>query len=270
MANKPSNQLPIISFGNFDMQAALGLVGGVDHIGKFGRNEEIDTAAAEDIIAGGGTYAGQPTDTTPEIIEILHPNGADNSSSTGMKSVTIVGLRTATSTAYTQETITLTGVATDSANTWWRIVSVRGATFGTGGTNAGTITARSKTTTTEIFAVVAAGAGRSQVGVFTSPYNTITAIKNMRLQITRPAAGTGNATVQMVRRASGAGGYSAHDNFDLTTSSPVDAYNNTPMILQPLEDLIVRVNSVSANTTTATVRFDCFLFENTEDIFGLA
>lgn len=250
---------PILTFGDFHFLAALGLAHDVTYIHKFGRNEDIGTAAAEDLIAGGGDYAGQPSDTTPEIIEILHPNGADNSSSTGMKTVRLVGLRTATATEYTSEDIELTGTATDSANTWWRIISIRGLTFGTGGTNAGTITARSKTTTAEIFGVVQVGAGRSQICVFTAPYGGKTAIKDMRVSIVRPATGTGNASVVINSRPSGSGGYAIRENWDLTTSQAVHDYRQTPLILEAGEDIIIRAASVSANSTTATCSFDCFV-----------
>jgi len=254
---------PQRSIGSFEQAAALGQVSGVAYMRKFGRNVEVDTAAHEDCIAGGGLYAGQPTDATPENIEILHPNGADNSGSTGMRTVRIVGLRLPTSTAYTSEDIELTGTATDSAQTWWRIVSVRGLTFGSGGTNAGTITARSKTTTAEIFAVVQVGTGRSQIAVFTCPATTTTAIRNMQMSIARAASGVGNAQWEMHVRPSGAGGYTAVDNWELVANSGgVMAYQHTPLILNAGDDFIVHIMSVSANTTICTCNFDAFMFED--------
>jgi len=248
----------IVTYGDYHSLAALGMAHGVQHIHKFGFNEEVDTAAAEDIIGGGGDYAGQPADTTPEIIEILHPNAADNSTGTGMRTVRLIGLRTPTATEYTSEDITLTGTATDSANTWWRIISIRGLTFGTGGTNAGTITARSKTTTAEIFGVVQVGVGRSQVSVFTAPYGGKTAIKDFRVAIVRPAAGTGNATVEIKVRESGGGGYTSRQNYVLTTAFNILDFNNTPFVINSGDDLIVRVTNVSANDTTVSCSFDCF------------
>ena len=258
-----ANITPARSIGSFEQAAALGQVSGVVHMRKFGYNDEVDAGVVEDVIGGGGTYAGQPADATAETIEILHPNAADNSSSTGMKTVRIVGLKTPTSTAYESEDITLTGVATDSASAWWRIVSLRGLTFGSGGTNAGTITARSKTTTAEIFAVIQVGVGRSQIAVFTCPAECTVAIRDIYISGRRPANGNGNAVIHMMVRPSGSGGYAAADDWNITMpGGPAFGYQRAPFIMNAGDDLIVEAHSVSANTTSIAVNFDAFIYDN--------
>lgn len=255
---------PIPSYGDFQNAVAIGKVDLWERFGKFGFVEDIDTGTDPmDIIGGGGLYAGQPADETPEIIEILHPNGADNSGSTGMRTVRIVGLRSTTSTEYTSEDITLTGTATDSANTWWRIVSVRGLTYGTGGTNAGTITARSKVTTAEIFAVIQVGIGRSQVAVFTAPAGpTITTIRDLQLTLTRLNGADGSAICYVNVRANGTGGYSAVNNLNISTGHSYNAYDKTPLVLNPLDDLIIRIQEVSDSNSSASATFDVFLYDD--------
>jgi hypothetical protein len=258
-------------YGSFEQGASLGVIPGVAYMRKFGRNVEVDAGTHEDVIAGGGLYAGQPADATPETIEILCPDAADVSDGTGMRTVRIVGLRTPTATAYTSEDITLVGAAVDSALTWWRIVSVRGLTFGTGGANAGLITARSKTTTAEIFAVVQVGVGRSQVAVLTSPATTVTCIRDMQISIARAASGAGNAQFEMHVRASGSGGYTAVDNWEIVANSGgVLAYQRTPLILHAGDDFLVHVMSVSANTTICTANFDAFMFDNSDGRYDSA
>jgi len=264
----PQPRIPsegIATLGDHHSLAALGMSLYVKHVGKFGVTSRFATGdAPTDIIPELGLYKGQPADATPEIIQILHPNGADNSSSTGMKTVQIVGLKTPTSTEFETETITLTGTATDSVNAWWRIVSLRGKTFGSGGTNAGTITARSKVTVAEVFAVIAVGHGRSQISVFTAPYGTKVALKDLILCLVRTSGAAGSAQMHLLIRESGSGGYTVRDNMHISTAAPYHAYANTPKVLNGGDDLIIRCIDSSDSASTISCQFDCFIINPSE------
>ena len=252
------------ALGGFEMVAALGHVTGVAHWLISGTNSTVDTGTdPEDVIGSGGAYAGQPITDAGEVVEILHPNGADNSGSTGVQAVRIYGLKTATSTEYESEFVTLTGTATDSISTWWRIVEVNGILFGSGGTNAGTITVRNKTTTANIFGVMQVGAGRFQNAVWTAPYGSKTAIRDLLTSITRPAVGTGNAIMTLKIRPSGFTSYLARTSYQLTTAAPIRLFGVTPFVMSPGSDMVLECTEVSASTTSVLCMFDTFTFDHT-------
>jgi len=255
--------VPMRSLGGYEMVAALGHVTGTTHWLMSGTNPSIDTLSdPEDVIGSGGAYAGQPAADAGEVVEILHPNGADNSSSTGIQQVRIYGLKTATSTEYESEIVELTGVATDSVSTWWRVVECNGVAFGSGNTNAGTVTLRNKTTTANIFGVMQVGTGRFQNAVWTTPYGSKTAIKNLLTSIVRPAVGTGNATMTIKIRPSGFSSYLSRTSYQLTTASPLSLFQQTPLVLRSGDDMIVECTTVSANTTTVLCMFDTFTLDH--------
>jgi len=269
------NISPIGIHGSFEQGAALGVLPGVTYFHKFGRNIQIDMATdPEDISDTTGIYAGQPADTTPELIEILCPAGADDVDGNGMKTVRITGLRTVTATEYTSEDIDLDGADTGSADsqlTWYRIIRVAGLTYGSTGSNEGVITARSKTTTAEVFSTIQIGDNQSEIAVFTCPAACVTMIRDMQYKISRAAAAAGNATFQIMHRALAAGGYNTIDPIEIVTNGGgVTLYEHAPLILHAGDDMIVRCQEVTANATIATAHFDCFIMDNSTGIYDNA
>jgi len=237
---------------NFWLEAVRGNLSDFSSVKvKYGRNDNIDTNTdPEDVWHGGGLYTGQPYEATPETIELFSSDDEDgDAGATGMLTCTIEGLRTSSSTAYTQETgITLNGQnGVDSADTWYRVNRVIGETYGSVGSNVGTITARHKTTTANIFAVLPAGAGQTQICAWTVPAGE-TAYMWARLGIIRASGAAGSARGSFRVREPGMNGYNAKRLLDLNTGG-----NTLPWIapetIPASSDVVLRIDEVSDSNT---------------------
>lgn len=134
-------------------------------VSKYGYNGDVD--AAEDIWDGGGTYTGFPTGSA-ELVQVISSDVNDTSAGTGCRTFKIFGLDA--NYDLQEETITLAGTSgADSTNTYLRVNRGYCVTAGSTGTNAGAITIRHKTTTANVFAVITAGYGQTQVTAYTVP-----------------------------------------------------------------------------------------------------
>ena len=169
-----------------EIACAMGLVPGVILDTKFGRNPDVD-AANVDIINMGGTYAGMPVDangsmlTVAEELQIVCANAADTVAGTGLQVLRVTRLdedaRLVTQDFEMNGGTLNTGVQACRA---WRAKGVR---YGSSGTNAGDITVRMRTTTANIFAVVAAGVGQTELALITIPALYVGSIYDPTLQI---------------------------------------------------------------------------------------
>lgn len=170
---------------------------------KFGRNADIDTNTdPEDVWMTGGIYSGFNTQT--ETVEVFSSSAADTSAGTGARTVTISGLASATATEYTTETITLNGVgAVASVGSWYRVNRAWVATAGSGAVNAGNITVRHTTTTTNVFATIAIAHGQTEVCAWTVPYGATMYITGWGASHVISGGGNGSATMVLFTRSSG-------------------------------------------------------------------
>ena len=247
----------------FELKLAQGLIRGYSAGTKFGRNEDVGTATTpEDVWHGGGTYTGQPASYTPETVEVFSADAADTSAGTGARTVRIFGLKTTSSTEYESEDLTLNGVtAVTSASTWWRINRVYVLTAGSGGVNAGDITCRATTTTTNIFALMAAGYNQTKIAAYTVPAGNMIIIKRLRVSIVRLTGADGSATVTVRARESG-GVYRSIRVFEVQTGaiSIADSYAGTE--LPAGTDVKFTVERVSDNSTVAEANFEYILVED--------
>jgi hypothetical protein len=135
-----------------------------------GINEDVDLAAAEDVVEAGGTYVGQPVIPTQaaEALNIVSSSANDAAAGTGARTVRVEGLNS--SGAWAEEVFTLNGTTpVVSSSTWLRVIRAFIVAAGSGGTNAGAITVKHNTTTANIFSVIKAGRGMSMNAVFTVP-----------------------------------------------------------------------------------------------------
>lgn len=122
---------------DFNLQIARGLVAGFKSVNKFGRNPDVDAAAPEDIWFNGGTWVAP---TAARIHAIVSTSVNDTAAGTGARTVTLYGLNA--SYVEQSETVTLNGTtAVNTVNSYVMIDRAIVATAGSGGTNAGTITA---------------------------------------------------------------------------------------------------------------------------------
>lgn len=122
------------------LAVAQGAVTGSSLMLKFGRNPDVDAAAAETIWEGGGSY---PFDATAQSLEIISDDVNDDGdpASTGALTVTVYGVDA--SYAAKSETVTLNGTtAVALTGTWLRVNRAQVATAGSSGANEGTLTIR--------------------------------------------------------------------------------------------------------------------------------
>ena len=107
---------------------------------KFGRNPDVDAAAAETIWEGGGAYT---FDATAQSLEIISNDINDDGdpASTGALTATVYGVDG--SYVAKSETVTLNGTtAVALTGTWLRVNRIIVATAGSSGANEGTLTVR--------------------------------------------------------------------------------------------------------------------------------
>lgn len=151
-----------------EIDIGAGRFDGFSVVAKSGRNPDIDTGTVpEDVWDGGGLYTGFPTGA-PEEIQVFSDNAADTGS------LTFTYLASNTATAWQTATVTLNG--TTPVNTGVTAYRVHMAKYNTGaGTtfNAGNITIRHRTTTTNVFAVMPAGRSQTYVAAYTIPVGYI-------------------------------------------------------------------------------------------------
>lgn len=226
---------------------------------KFGRATGI--SGESDIIPGGGTYAGQSAGNEIETIEIISANSADDVAGNGMRRIRVIGLKSRTSTEYEFEDFDTTGAGTTtSTSTWWRINTAYGISYGssdTNATNTGTITIRHSTTTANIFAVIQAGIGRTQIAVFTIPYGNIGLLNFAKIEMVKAAGASASADVSLRVRPDGQNGYNADGDGIVSTTSPYNFVESYPIQFPALTDIKMHVDSVSsASNVSGKMQFE--------------
>ena len=155
-----------------DLQISLGMVTGTSIVVVTGSNSDIDTGSTPEDIwngsSGGGIYTGFPLGAAEQVTAIS-TDAADTSDGTGARTITVYGL----DSSYNQisEVITLNGLTVSSPTTqsFLRLNRAVVTTSGSGGVNAGTITIKHLTTTTNIFSVIPIGLNESTVLAYTIP-----------------------------------------------------------------------------------------------------
>lgn len=238
---------------------ALGRVPGAIQVIRFGRNPDVDaTAAQEDIWNGGGVYTGFPTGS-PETVNVFSSSTADAAAGTGLRTVRLIGLGSDFKTQ--TEDLTLNGTtAVTSTITWYRVNNVQGLTAGSGATNAGSITVRHTTTTANVFAVVPAGAGTSQIAAYTIPINRVGLLTAINVGASNAQQSAQEITATMAARTHNSGLWRHINTSIVTTNQPNGVRFDGGFLVQPLTDLAVRVVSATADSLYVTAEFEVFLF----------
>lgn len=157
---------------------ALGLLAGWRVLHKFGRNDDVDSAASEDVVAEGGIW--NPPDAA--VAHTIVSDSADDSASgTGLQCVEVQGLDDDLDPCI--EVVDLDGLTPVAIPVEFRRISVvKGVRFGAGSTNAGLVTVARAGPATTI--VMPAGFGQSQAAAYTVP-------RRHTLLITRIYSGIG-------------------------------------------------------------------------------
>ena len=136
--------------GPFELQVARGQIAGHSVIQIFGYNADLDTSE-ESIWPDGGTV---PHPTVASVLDIVSTSTDDDGSpaGTGARTVFIEGLNTTYEVV--SETVTLNGTTNvQTVNSYMYVNQFYVATVGSGGANAGEITAKVGATLYDIIAI---------------------------------------------------------------------------------------------------------------------
>ena len=164
-------------------------------VNKFGFNNDVDTAAPEDIWSNGGLYP-YATFLTPQSLEVLSSSAADIlTSGTGAWSINIMGLNANGAPQSFNRTLNGTGVVV-IPGTWTAVNRAFILTTGSGGVNAGNINIR-VAGGGQVVSQIPIGRGQTQQCVYRVPTGSVLRIKNI---IAYTDASTGKTgSMQLIR-----------------------------------------------------------------------
>ena len=169
------------------IEIALGNVSGYFHVNKHGDNTDLDVGT-EDVWTAGGLWVAPTASRTHQIVST---STDDDSGGTGALTIEIFGLDS--NFDVQEETITMDGTTNvPTASTYTRIDTIHVITAGSGGSNAGVITATADTDST-VTAHVAIGNNHSEQAIYTIPNNKKGLMTNMSYAIDA----TSNAVVDI-------------------------------------------------------------------------
>lgn len=144
------------------------------------------------VASGGGSYQGHWTNTLALQMNISSDNVNDTAAGTGARTVRITGLESHESQSPVSEDVTLNGTTSVQTSTaFWRVYSMHVLTAGSGGENAGNITAAANITG-DTTCVIRATYNQSYSGVTTIPYNCTGYLKRIRFGGSVGSAGNNN------------------------------------------------------------------------------
>lgn len=158
---------------------------------KFGYNADVDNGGAEIIASFGGTFSRM---TSADTLNVVSTSANDASGGTGLNSVVIYGIDENRDEQI--EVVTLNGTTpVTTSNQWLGVNRVAAFLFGSGGTNAGTITATA-TTAGSAQAEMPAGEGVTQQLIFHVPQSHTFLASYLRFNVNKISGG-GSPTVTL-------------------------------------------------------------------------
>jgi len=220
---------------------------------KFGATKVLQsTATNEAIWQSGGDYTGFPAET--ETLSIVSASASDTA-----KTLTIQGLDANFDSI--EETVTLTGqtpVLTTKA-----FHRAPRAFISSGAVNVGDITINHSTTTANVFAVLPATYGQSQVCAFTVPNNCNCLIKGLDFRLSRTSGAAGSALLSFRVRQFGESFFRARSIGTITNNSAGGGVKYAGGILLPEKtDIKVIIEEISDNATYFTGEIEYLLLYN--------
>lgn len=172
---------------DFGLEVAVGNVAGYAKVNKFGETTNADSAVPTDIWDGAISIPIWVPPTAARVHAIVSSSANDAAAGTGMRTVKIYGLKT-WSTAETNETVIMNGVASvNTVESYVIIHRMEAITWGTGGLNAGNISATAAVDAT-VTAAIRVGFNQSQMMIYGIPDTQSLQIKRFISEIVK---GTG-------------------------------------------------------------------------------
>jgi len=248
---------------DFLFKVAVGEIAGHSSGTKFGFNDNIDTGTAPaDIWGGAGIYTGMPVGNIGETIIVTSSSPNDTAAGTGARTATLYGLDE--NWLEYQETVTLNGtIGVTTIGLWQRMNRIVVETAGAGEGNAGILTAKHTTTTTNIFAEVAAGRNQTTIACFTVPAGKTLYILQSYIAIVR-SSGSNDGSAEWCLRVRPDGGVFNATRFSVIST----AFSKTEIpkgALGPIpakSDIKFTIDSVSNNGTQASATFEWMLIDD--------
>lgn len=241
-----------------ELSIATGKFTGYSIVNKVGKNPDIDTATVpEDVWGVGGAYTGFP-DTTLETIELLSSDANDAAAGTGARTVQISGLDTNYSVI--TETVTLNGVTpVATVQQFRRAHTMRVVTAGSGGVNAGIITARHSTTEANVFVSIIAGLNQSNSSGYTVPAGFTAYLVKLYAALRGNASATldGGLWTRNFGEV-----FRQRRPFSVSSGSPWIDNIYGGLVLSEKSDVVVRITASSVNNVEVVSGYDLILVRN--------
>lgn len=239
---------------DFIFAVQKGQVSGYSVVAKFGRNADVDTAANEDIWDGGGVWVAPTQD---RLHNIASTDANDAAAGTGARTVEVFGL---TAGVITSETVTLNGVSNvATTNAYGIIYRMIVRTAGSGGVNAGTITATAQTDAT-VTAQINVGLNQTLMAIYQIPTGKTGYIYRWYGDMNRNVT-TGAADLRLLIKPDGEVFQTKRFNGLLNAGS--SGFDKMLSSLKVEASGIVKIDAgVSANDTDISAGFDILLADN--------
>ena len=231
----------------FELQVARGQITGHSVLHKFGANFDIDNnSAPETVWSAGGLYPWGAL-ATAQSLYVLSDDVADT------EEVEIQGLD-ASYNAIT-ETVTLNG--TTAVQTDVSFLRVYRMLYDHGGTNEGTITARTVSGTGTVVAQIDEGFAQTLMAVYTVPAGYTAYIGNIDASVQKNK----DAQVQLFVRAAPTQSFRIKHMAEVYESQYRYEFHY-PLRVDEKGDIDVRTAEVESNNTRVTANFDVLLVKN--------
>lgn len=260
-----ANPLPVsMTAQDFFLEVARGNISGMSSVQKFGRNNDIDSAAEEDVWAGGGSRAYLSSAETMDVSS-TSTNDDGSPGGTGARTMVIEGL----DSSYDEisETVTLDGTTTVvTSNSYLRVHRCYIATAGSVGTNDGDIMIDPTTSGSgSRQAFIASGDGQTLISHYTIPNGKTGYMVGGQLSVAASPGSTGvkQALTRMFKRPEN-GAWRLQADFGMRsdgTSVAPDINYTVPLKFDAKTD-IKWVANVDNNNTAVYVQYNLILIDN--------
>jgi hypothetical protein len=234
---------------------ASGVLAGYSQLLKFGENFDIDTGGFEDIWDGGATWVAP---TQARVHAMVSGSADDAAAGTGARTVRVIGLD---ANYVTQaETVTLNGVTpVNTTGSYVIIHRMYVITAGSGGVNAGNITATAATDTT-VTAQITTGKNQTLMAIYPVPASKTAYMSNYYADVLR--AVTAAVDIELIVKPFG-------EVFQVKHTLSVNSggmnyfnhYFGTPLVITEKSIIKIRAQT-SANNTVVSAGFDMVMIDD--------
>ena len=243
--------------------AARGLYDDIEIIRQFGRNNDVGTGTAETIWDGGATWVAPATGA--EHHNIASTEAADAAGSTGAREVTLYGLDD--EMEQRSEVVVMNGTNDVLSSISYRMLYRMVVTSaGSGGENAGVITATAQASST-VTSQISAGMGQALMAIYAVPRNFFGYILGFYASINKSGGQASTADILLFSKnmnpdyATPAKRLKHIFGLQTTGTSMIYHVFGTPISIPEMELTWIEA-SVTANGTDISAGFDIVLLKN--------